>query len=79
MLSAKNESNNCFIILLKKISTNTHCGAEQSLKVFFEVMHCARNLQVRKLTATRKQTNPYFALISKINFASEKTDSEFNV
>ena len=79
MLSAKNESNNCFIILLKKISTNTHCRAEQSLKVLFEVMHCARNLQVSKLTATRKQTNPYVALISKINFANEKTDSEYNV
>ena len=70
----------------------THCSEENNDKrtiakepeviLLLDMMHCARNLQISQLSASRQLTNLKVALISKIScrlLANEKTDNEYNV
>ena len=47
-----------------------------------EIIHCARNLHIRQLTALQVTNKSVGALVSKISgrlLTSEKTDSEYSV
>ena len=52
----KNEFNNCFIIHCfkeKNRNRKTHRRTDHSLTLLLEIMHCAENLYIRQLPASR--------------------------
>ena len=49
----KSESKNCFILHCFEENNDKHRRKEPELTLFLEIMHCARNLQISRLSASR--------------------------